>query len=251
MEQVIDFLSGGVPGGILVLLLLLLIVNLALSFFKSSKLLSGERVRKNQLISSLILLIFYMGLWLVTQPPKPQVRLIVLPSATADQSFHLDGHSFELAELVKRQALHSLSPKYLMHPWEWMYQTIGPDSVNSLDRWKTLAKRLKAGLIIQPIMTSTGIIATVYQQDDSVRLQASNFSDLLTKFNTQLEIFGPNYLPEIKIDPEYLAGRITMLNQRYDKLIESDPDNPDLIPQLFPKFPCAHQTPTLLVDHHV
>ncbi len=104
-----------------------------------------------------------------------------------------------------------------------MYQTIGPDSVHYLNRWIVLSRRLNAGLVIQPVINSAGISATIFDQNDSVTLRASNSSDLLKQLDNRFKLFKSGYLPDIKIDSNYLSGRLAILNRNYNKLIESNP----------------------------
>ncbi len=220
MEHIIDFLSGGVPGGILVLLLLLLIINLAFSFLKSSKLFTKEQSKKNRRTYSLALLLVYLGIWFATQPPKPQIRIIVMPAISSNTPFQADAQAFEFAELFRRAAPEILKPKYLLHRWNWLYETINADSVSFFTQWKRTAKALHPGIVIQPYLQEKGLSCSVVSDGDSLYFSASNSQGLLRKINQNSGLFKKNSIfPEVHF--KYLPLRLLLLQKKYDTVIQS------------------------------
>ncbi len=218
MEQIISFLSGGVPGGILIFLLLLLIVNLAFSFLKSSKLFSAEQSKKNRRTYSLALLLIYIGVWLATQPPKPQIRIIVMPAISSEITFKADARAFELAELFRRFAPGMLKPKYLLHRWTWLYETINADSVSFFSQWKRTAQALHPGIVIQPYLQDEGLSCSVISSGDSLYFSASNPQNLLIKIKQNTALFKKNTLiPEF--NHSSLPLRFLLLQKKYDTVI--------------------------------
>ncbi len=220
MEQLINFLSGGVPGGILVFLLFLLIINLAFSFLKTSKLFSAEQSKKNRRTYSLALLMLYIGIWLATQPPKPQIRVVVLPTISTDASFKADARAFELAELFRRCAPSAFEPKYLLHRWTWLYETIDPDSVNFISQWKKTALALRPGIIIQPYYKKTGISCSVVADGDSLYFTASGAHSLLNKIKRNTGLFKEKAVFS-QIDPKALTLRLLLLKNKNDAVLQS------------------------------
>lgn len=220
MEKIIDWLSAGVPGGIVLFLLLLLIINLAFSFSKSSKLLSPERSKKNRLIYSLALLMIYIALWLITQPPKPRIRVVVLPAISTQTKFRADAVSFEFPELFQRYAHGALADKYLLHRWNWLYETIGSDSVNDRNQWYQTARALDAGIIIKPVLTQKGISCTVVFLQDSMDFEAQTPHQLLGKISAHTDLFKEKTGALSPLNKQYLPIRLMLLNRQYDKVIE-------------------------------
>ena len=189
MEKFLEILSGGVPGGVLVLFVLLFIINLAFSFFRSSKLISQKQSRKNQLVYSVGLILIYCVLWFSFQPAKPQVRVIVLPSVSADGDLLPQAKSFAFAEIFQQSARESLRNKYLLHRWEWLWDTIGSDSVDFPQVWKQKARRLNAGAIIKTEIVSSGISCKIYSDADSIQLNAATPELLIKKIITETDLF--------------------------------------------------------------
>ncbi len=220
MEHIISFLSGGVPGGILVLLLLLLIVNLAFSFLKSSKLFSKEQSKKNRRTYSFALLLVYIGIWLATQPPKPQIRVVVMPAISSDSSFQAEAQAFELAELFRYSAPEMLKPKYLLHRWTWLYETINADSVDFFAQWLLTAQALHPGILIQPYLQKGSVSCSVVSGGDSLYFSASTPQNLLIKIKKNTGLFKKNsVVPNVHL--QYLPLRLLMLQKKYDTVIAS------------------------------
>jgi len=220
MEKTIDLLSSGVPGGILLFLLLLLIINLAFSFSKSSKLISSGQSKNNRLIYSLALLMIYVALWLITQPSKPRIRVVVLPAISAQTDFKADAAALEFAELFQHYAQGALADKYLLHHWSWLYETIGSDSVNDRNQWHQTARALDAGVIIKPVLTQKGISCTVVFPNDSIDFEAQTPYQLLRKISTDLDLFKQKIGSLSSLNKQDLPIRLMLLNKQYDKVIE-------------------------------
>ncbi len=218
MEQTISFLSGQVPGGILVLLLVLLVINLVFSFLKSSKLADSDRSRKGRLIYSLSAVMIYIAVWLATQPPKPQIRLIVLPEQPV-ASGKLTSESFEFAERFQRAALTHLNKRYLLHRWQWMFETIGPDSSFYYANWVQLSKALKAGALLFPYKEKEFYRCVLVQDKDSTVFRAPTLSEVLKQIGRKSGL-----LKEVSAFPGissgYLVVKTELLKKRFNRVLD-------------------------------
>ena len=229
MEKTIAFLSGQVPGGILVLLLVLLVINLVFSFFKSSKLTDSVHSRKGRLIYSVSAIFVYIAVWLATQPPKPQIRLMVLPERSAAYNI-LTAHSFECSERFQQTALQYLSPRYLLHRWEWAFETIGPDSAFYYQQWLRLAKALRAGAVIFPQKQSNGYRCVLLQGKDSTVFAGTTLTDVLKQLAGTSDLLKETYsFPEIPTD--YLTIKTAFLTKQFDRVLKltAKATNPSLL----------------------
>ncbi len=218
MEKTIAFLSGQVPGGILLLLLVLLVINLVFSFFKSTKLTDSDRSRKGRIIYSLSVIMIYVAVWLATQPPKPQIRLMILPERPAHSEM-LTAQSFEFSERFQQTALLHLSEKYLLHRWEWTFETLGPDSAFYYDKWLRLTKALHAGALLLPQKEATGYSCVWIQGSDSTEYHGSTLSDVLRQVAHKSGL-----LKDVSSFPEtprtYLTIKTEFLKKKYDRVIQ-------------------------------
>ncbi len=218
MEKAITFLSGQVPGGILVLLLVLLVINLIFSFFKSSKLTDSDRSRKGRWVYSLSAIMIYIAVWLATQPPKPQIRLIVLPEQPVE-SGKLTSESFEFTEGFQRTALTHLNKRYLLHRWQWMFETIGQDSSFYYANWVQLAKALKAGALLIPRKEKESYRCVLVLGKDSTMFRAPTLSGVLKQVARKSGLFkAAASFPEVSAD--YLLAKTELLKKRLDHVIQ-------------------------------
>lgn len=229
-----NFLSGEVPGGIIFLAIVIFAVNITFILLKSSKIFSPEKARKNQLFYSIIVLMIYSSLWLIMQPPLPKVRVVVLPSVNQDNVVLLNSKAFALAESFERAGLNNTENKYIVHRWSWLFETIGKDSVNDINAWKSIASRMNPGIIIESVCRSDGsITCTVndYQKGDVkknvVELSAGDEIDgLLNRLNKQFKFFS-DYPVNPASDEMILDAKISLLRGDSDavnKLIEGRND---------------------------
>lgn len=163
MDKIVSFLSGQVPGGIILLLLVLLVINLVFIFFTSSRLISRKKARRDRLIFSFIAILVYISLWFVLRPPLPQERIIVLPARPGNGALTADWRSIRFPELFQRAALNNLEERYLLHRWQWLLETVNRDSLADFKHWWRTARRMGAALIIVPQEGQGKMTCSVYR----------------------------------------------------------------------------------------
>ncbi len=149
MSEIVSFSSGGVPGGILLLLFLLFTVNLSLQFFASSKLVDVKLTRRRQLTYSAVVLLVYIVLWAQFRPPLPRERIVILPTVARNGRINMDAVSFRLPEYIQRYALNNLTGRYIMHHWQWLLEAMYADSLPYPEAWRSLAGKLKTRIIVE------------------------------------------------------------------------------------------------------
>ena len=143
MNAFIDFLSGEVPGGILLLCLILLIINLSLFFlYKGSKLFKKEVYRTKVIKSSAFILVFYITIWFVLRPVTIPDSILFLPFQEGKEC------NLVISEILESQIEGNLSEDCRLHYWEWFYETCNNDSLNNFDYRLSVARRLNVDLII-------------------------------------------------------------------------------------------------------
>ncbi|TFG94344.1 MAG: hypothetical protein E4H13_15005, partial [Calditrichales bacterium] len=125
MRELIFFLSGEVPGGILILLFLLVVMNLVLYYlFKSSKLFESDVYKQKAIRGNVLLFGIYIILWFLLKSPELPDRVAILPFQ--------NGNTVDLAvcEGLQQQIDGYLDAAYMLHRWEWFYQTASKDSLS-------------------------------------------------------------------------------------------------------------------------
>jgi len=143
MRDFLSYISGEVPGGVILLLFLLAVMNLALWYlYNSSKLFSRTEYRRKALKGNVFLLGLYIILWFVLKPPVLPGRILVLPFQKGEKA------DFVLCEALQRKIAESHGPQYTPHPWEWFYQTADKDSIRIAAYRENLARKLAARIII-------------------------------------------------------------------------------------------------------
>ena len=195
MAEIISFLSGGIPGGVLLLLFFLLTVNLSLQFLAASKLMDHNLKKRRQLTYSLLILLIYGILWIQFRPPLPRQRVVALPIASQEGVISLEGSAFRLPEYLQQEALNNLTNRYLMHRWQWLLEAIPADSIKEPRAWISLARRMGALLIIESRKRDSRLEYRIYNKDDKtvsawfVAEDTLNYRDLLDNLNEKLDIF--------------------------------------------------------------
>ncbi len=220
MRQVIQFLSGEVPGGIILFIVILLIINLTIYFFKSSQLISAAKSKRLQLVLSGIVLFIYVSLWLVMRPPKPQERIIILPVQTGEESFALTGAALRLAEMMQQLSVHNTRPKYLLHRWEWLLETIGPDSADYYAAWRSIAKRLDPGIVIESRKDKQKLICSVHSADETRVYeisQSGQWETLIRDIDSDFKIYKKTASIKYDLSENYLNAKIAYINKDYEK----------------------------------
>ena len=236
MGDAVSFLSGQVPGGILLFLIILVIINLVFLFLKSSKLLSEKESTKKQLTFSAVFFIFYIILWFVTQPPAPKMRIAVLPVPSENGKVQLKGNSFAFTDLFQRTAFNNLNSKYLIHRWQHLFETAGSDSVQSYKYWQAAAEKIKADILIE--LTADGgdavcIVTSFYEENNEVKRYdlegAAQYGPLLEKLNNEFDFFEEITRADVKPVPDYCLGaEVQFLLGEYEAALNLLKDKNDL-----------------------
>lgn len=223
MNQIISFLSAEVPGGIYLLLFVLVVINLTFWFFRNSDLITKARLKKNVITANIVVLLLYLALWFVLQPPKPQIRVVVLPSKTGNQ-FKLKPTAFSFAEVFKREGINNATDKYLLHRWNWLYETITPANVSNYANWQHAAKAMKARYRIESAYVKDGFRCTVvdlkkHKQYEFEQRDTLNFLPVLSKVQKKFHFFKEILPTEKTADAQLLKARMALLNGKYDETI--------------------------------
>ncbi|MGD9900156.1 MAG: tetratricopeptide repeat protein [Calditrichaceae bacterium] len=230
MRNLMNFLSGEVPGGIVLLAIIIFAVNITFILLKSSKIFSAEKARKNQLFYSIIILMIYSSLWLILQPPLPKVRVMVLPTVNQNNAVELNSKAFALAESFERAGLNNTENKYIIHRWSWLFETIGNDSVTDISAWVSTALRMNSGILIESeYRPDGGITCTVSDyhkgavKKNVIEAGAANeINGLLNRLNKQFKFFSDNPV-NANSDMLILDAKISLLQgdtERVSNLIE-------------------------------
>jgi tetratricopeptide (TPR) repeat protein len=237
MREILHFLSGEVPGGILLLFFIVLVTNLALFFlFKSSKLFSKEVYNRKAIRYNLFIFSIYIILWIFLEPPKLPERIIILPFQNEESA------DYRLSEAVQRQLYGNLKNEYILHRWEWFYKTANKDSLQFDDYRINLAREIGAAFFVTGKVTNT---------DKNIRVNLKVFDPVLLKETTlqastygqaSLKIFewlrrnipfvSESALTYALMSDQYLkafiAAKIALLQDDYEQVLESYPE-PDSI----------------------
>ncbi len=232
MSSIIRFLSADVPGGIYLLLFVLIVVNLTFYFFRNSDLVSRDRLKKNVITANVVILLFYIALWFVFQPPKPQERVVVLPSKTGSR-FVLSPSALRFPEVVKRISINNTPPRYLFHRWNWLYQTLTPKKVSDYQNWLHAAKAMKARYLIESAFDGNGFhcLVTDLKKNKQYRFaqnDTTDFSVVLLAMQKKFGFFKKDPVLNVLPQNALLRARILYLNGRYDAVIKKTGQRHDL-----------------------
>ena len=195
MSEIISFLSGGVPGGILLLFIALLIINLSLQFFVSSKLMDVKLKRRRQLTYSAIAILIYVVLWAQFRPPLPRERVIVLPTVNQNGKIQMRASSFRLAEYLRRYALNNLTSRYIMHRWQWLLEAMDKDSLQNPAAWQSLARRMHTLLLVESKISDGKLHYRFYNRADEsasawfVAEDTLSYRDFVQNIDDKFEVF--------------------------------------------------------------
>jgi len=223
MNTLIEFLSGEVPGGFLLLCLILFIVNLSLFFFyKGSKFYSKEVYKRKVLKSSVFILIFYLTIWFVLRPVPVPDSILFVPFQKGEKC------DFTISEILEKQIEGKLSEDYRIHHWEWFYETCIKDSIDNYDYRLSIANRLNVDLLItgKYLDNSKIQIFVINEGISSDReFEFNSYLDLSFKIlnwiNTTFPILNSEdlVLPEISDEQitNYTKAKLLYLNSEFDK----------------------------------
>jgi len=235
MTNIFEFLSGGVPGGAILIIAALIFTNLAIHFLFKSGLFSGGLPKKYIGLNVLVLSV-YIIIWVYNKPDPLPNRIIVLPSAS-EQEFELNARSLKLAEFFEQYG-YKLEGRYLTHKWRWMYNTLGKDRINSYSHWLQLAEGLNPHILITSDFNTNEelLIKAIFVDTDSQKIETkiittdweSGLRSLLTDLNLRLEKNTKISL----INDKYLTTKIKIVEDNLDEafaLVEGETTNQGLL----------------------
>ncbi len=228
MKDFLYFLSGEVPGGILLLIFLLVVMNLALYFlFKSSKLFSGEVYKRKAIRANIYLLGVYIILWVVLRPPGLPDRVMLIPFQNNEKEDYI------LTEALQRQLNGHLINDYTCHRWEWFYQTANKDSLKFSDYRINLAGKIGAAVILtgeleqrdNNIIIEWRIIRS--GETKKVHLEVKSYQEAADKIiawiQSNLSLYNEKLKKPEPLDDESLQTicrvKLLILNDQYDRVL--------------------------------
>ena len=227
MTRIIELLSGSIPGGIILLSLALLFGNLTIYFLRSSGLLTS-RVREKYILVNTFFIVVYALIWGFTKPIPPPERIVVLPTQT-DSSFTLNPASLELAEMLQEKPA-LVRTKFIIHKWEWLYETLGKDSVSFYQSWYRLGRNLNPRYLIQSYRSGEMVILNIFGQKE-IKPQSKSFPqadfphNALSYLQAKLNLYGEDMLNFYTPKPIWLSAKVEIAAHRYDgaiSLLKSD-----------------------------
>lgn len=235
MIEFFDFLSGGVPGGIIVLIFFIVAFIIFFRLLKASEIISVQRSKKLQITVSVLLIIIYITLWFALRPPLPPQRIVLLPSRDQNGTIQLNDHTFMLPERIQRYADNNLNEKYILHRWEWLLETVGKDSVENYSVWLRIAQNLDAKFMIESQIKNQDLEyeITVNQIDsnasmDNILSGSMDLGQFINKLDQKLHIFSKKkVLPEFP-EKNYIKAKALYSLNHYEKslaLIKNYQDN--------------------------
>jgi len=195
MAEIISLISGGVPGGALLLLFFLFTVNLSLHFLAASKLMDKKLKTRRQLVYSAVILLIYGLLWIQFRPPLPRERIVILPTVSADGKIHLNGRAFRLPESIQQQSLNNLTSRYIMHRWQWLLEAMAEDSLQNPQAWKTLARKMRPLLLVESRIQGNKLQYRFLDRNEKaatawyVEEDTLVYTHLLENMNEKFEVF--------------------------------------------------------------
>jgi hypothetical protein len=229
MRAFLHFLSGEVPGGILLLFFIVLVINLSLFYlFNSSKLFTKEVYKRKAIKSNIFIFGIYFVLWIFLEPPKLPERVLILPfqnKQTVD---------YRLSESIQRQLYGSLENDYILHRWEWFYSTANKDSIH-FDPYRTnLARGIGGAYILYgDLESSEGEIKVEFRisngdKQNQASFSAANFGEASLKIfdwiRRNLPIINKTALnSELMSDlylSEFCQAKIDLLEGNFEKVLE-------------------------------
>lgn len=184
MNSIIDFLSGEVPGGILLLLLVLSVINLTLFFFfKGSKLFSKNEYRQKVIKSTVFVIAVYISVWFVLRPAQIPDSVLIVPFQKNSKC------DFVSSESIERQLKENLSDSYRLHYWEWFYEACNEDSINDFNYRNSLAGRLNIDFIISGKYLSDSVVEVfiVGEDNSAKKVNFNSYQDMTEKVLSWLD----------------------------------------------------------------
>ena len=221
MTRIIELLSGSIPGGIILLSLALLFGNLTIYFLRSSGLLTS-RVREKYILVNTFFIVVYALIWGFTKPIPPPERIVVLPTQT-DSSFALNPASLELAEVLQEKPAF-VRTKFIIHKWEWLYETLGKDSISFYRSWYRLGRNLNPRYLIQSHRSGERVILSILGPKE-IKPHTRSFPqadfphNALSYVQAKLNIYGDGTPKFYTPKPKWLSAKVEIAAHRYDRAI--------------------------------
>lgn len=235
MLEFFNFLSGGVPGGILVLIFLIVAFVIFFRLLKASEIISAEKCKKQQITLSIVLIFIYITLWFALRPPLPPQRIVILPSQDSSGKIHINDVTFKLPEIIQRYAYNNPTEKYLLHRWEWLLETIGKDSIDNYSTWLRTAKNLGAQYIIESQFKNqeSGYDINVNWIDsnassENILTGSMNLNQIINNLDKKLDLFQNKTILPAKPPDNYIKAKAYYYLDQYDKslaLVEKNENN--------------------------
>lgn len=235
MTNIFEFLSGGIPGGAILVIAALIFTNLAIHFLFKSGLFSSGLVKK-YIVFNVLVLSVYIIIWVYNKPTPLPNRIIVLPSAN-EQKFELNARSLKLAEFFEQNG-YKFEGRYLTHKWRWMYNTLGQERSKSYSRWLQLAKALKPDLLItSDYKTADELIIKAQTRDNDnnnieLTINTANWEAGLRALLTDLNLDLKKGTKLALIGDKYLTTKLKIVNDKIDEalaLVKNDTTNLGLL----------------------
>ena len=231
MREIFRFLSGEVPGGVLLLTFIVLVINLALfHLYRSSKLFSKKIYIRKTLKYNLFIFSIYIILWVYLEPPRLPDRAIILPFQYKESA------DYRLSEILERQLQQNLKPAYMLHRWEWFYKTANKDSIDIAEYRINLARKIGAVFIItgeienkdRDLNITLRLIDSQSEKRSSV--EALSFQEASAKSYTWIQENSPivlqSSLNSYLISDQELKGIVTskidLLRGDYEQVLDNN-----------------------------
>lgn len=234
MLDLLNFLSGGVPGGLLILLFAIIAVIVFFRLLKSSEIITPQKSRKLQIIVPLALVFIYVTLWFVFRPPLPPQRILFLPTKTSGDAVEISGDVFRLPELFQRYARNNLNEKYLLHRWEWLLETIGQDSFKNISTWNNTALNIGVQYLIESEKSEEdNYTITVFNVRDNNNQQEllhgeMNIRQFIDALDQELKVFASKRSLPASPSSDYIKAKAYYHLEAYDKSLNLIKEKDDL-----------------------
>ena len=227
MQTLYNFLSGPIPGGIIILLFILLSLNISLYFFYKSSKLFSKKVYQNKLIKyNTVPVTVYIIIWFVFRPEPLPTGIIILPFQDNNKT------DYVYCETLEQQLKNVLNKKYFIHSWCDLYQTAVRDSFIYTEYRIQLAKKIGIPIIISGTLRnedhSMQISLDVYNRGEvtSLLIHAISYQDAIIKITDRIE--NEVNLLDKNIDSimlmfdeqqmnDYVQIKMDYLNHQYEK----------------------------------
>jgi tetratricopeptide (TPR) repeat protein len=232
MRSFLHFLSGEVPGGVLLLFFIVLVINLSLFYlYNSSKLFTREVYKRKAIRSNIFVFSIYLVLWIFLEPPKLPERVLILPFQNNQKV------DYRLSESIQQQLYGNLEKDYILHRWEWFYSTANKDSIHLESYRISLARNIDGAFILfGDVEEGEGEIKVGLRVNDGdnqnqALLSAANFGEvslkivdwirknlpILNKNDTTKGLMSDDYLSEIcLVKTDLLEGNSDSVVERYE-----------------------------------